>query len=186
MPATTPVYGITYPCGGDTIDPGVLATFANSIDAALAQGAAELAQVTGRPNAQVIRFLPAQAVVLNTVTTMTYVDETYDNDGMADLAVNNDRLTVQTSGAYFIRGRVNAGSATTMTSVAVILTVNGAERGRSKTRPLTTEDFGEVELSMPMNLVAGDIIRMQTLWTGSGGPSDYAVSILSASFIAAP
>jgi hypothetical protein len=186
MPASTPVYGITYPCGGDTIDPAVLAVFANSIDAALAQGAAELAQVTGRPNAQVARSLPAQAVILNTITTITYVDEVYDNDAMADLATNNDRLTVRTDGGYFIQGRVTAGSATTMTSVAVILTVNGIERGRSKTRPLSTEAFGDVSLSMPMNLVVGDIVRMQTLWTGTGGPSDYTTCFLSASYLAAP
>jgi hypothetical protein len=35
---------------------------------------------------------------------VTYVDETYDNQGIANLAVNNDRLTIQTDGAYLVWG----------------------------------------------------------------------------------
>jgi hypothetical protein len=186
VPASTPVYGITYPCSGDTIDPAALAVFANSMDAALVQGAAELAQVTSRPNAEVSTFTPVQPVVINTATNLTYTVESYDNDNMADLAVNNDRLTVRTDGIYLVRGAFFTGSTTTQTSATVILTVNSLERGRFKTRPRSSQTNAQVSLCIPMSLVAGDIIRMQGLWTGSGGPSDFTTRILSASFIAAP
>lgn len=187
MPASTPTYGITYPCGGDTIDPIVLATFANTLDAALAQGVSELARVTGRPNAQVVAFAPTQPVVLNVATTLTFDTEIYDNDAMADLAVNNDRLMIQTDGAYLIWGMFATGTgAATMTSAAIILTVNAVERGRAKTRPRSGQTSTQIDLSMPMNLVAGDIIRAQALWTGTGGPSAFSTRILSASFVAAP
>ncbi len=185
MPASTPVYGITYPCSGETIDPSVFATFANTLDAALAQGTAALAQATNRPNVQV-QATAAQAVVINVVTTLTYTTEIYDNDAMADLAANNERLTIQTDGVYFIWGAFNTGSTTTQTSAAVILTVNGVERGRYKTRPIAINNFASVSMSMPMSLLAGDIVRMQGLWTGSGGPSNFTGRILSASFLAAP
>lgn len=186
MPASTPVYGITYPCGGDTIDPSVFATFADSMDAALAQGAAEMAQLTNKPNAQVSAQVFPQLVVLNTITTLTFNTEVYDNDAMADLAVNNDRLTIQTDGAYLIWGMFATGSTTTQTSIAIILTVNGTERGRYKVRPRSSDTFGQTELTMPMNLVAGDIVRMQGLWTGSGGPSSFSTRALSASYLTAP
>ena len=186
MPASTPVYGITYPCGGDTIDSSVFATFAESMDAALVQGAAEMAQVANKPNAQAVALGFPQLVTLNTVTTMTYNTEVYDNDNMIDLAVNNDRLTIQTSGAYLVWAMFATGSATTMTSMTVILTVNGTERGRYKDRPRSGVNFGQVEFTMPINLVAGDIVRAQALWTGSGGPSSFSSRILSASYLAAP
>lgn len=185
MPGTTPTYGITYPCGSDTINPDVLATFANTMDAALAQGAADLAAVTNRPNAQVQASLPTQAVVINTITTLTYATEAYDNDAMADLVTNSDRLTIQTDGVYLIWGAYNTGSgAATMTSAAIILTVAGVERGRYKTRPRSTDTFALVSLSMPMRLLAGDIVRAQALWTGTGGPIAVTTRILSASFLA--
>jgi hypothetical protein len=84
MPSSTAVYGITYPCGGDTIDPAALATFADTLDAALAQGQAELEAVTSRPNAQMSATV-SQLVVINTSTDLTYTGEVYDNDDMVDL-----------------------------------------------------------------------------------------------------
>ena len=186
MPASTAIFGITYPCGGDTIDPDALATFAQTMDAALAQGAADLAQATNRPNAQVQASATTQSVVINVITTLTYTDESYDNDAMADLATNNDRLTIQTSGVYLVWGAFNTGSTTTQTSAAIILTVNGVEVGRYKTRPRSTQTTNRVSLAIPLSLAAGDIVRAQALWTGSGGPSNFTVRILSASFLATP
>lgn len=186
MPASTAVYGITYPCGGDTIDAGVFATFADSLDIALTQGAADIAEATERPNAQVQGPFTSQSVTVNVVTTLTYIDEIYDNDGMADLATNNDRLTVQTTGAYLIWGGFSLSGFTTLSSMAIILLVNGIERGRHKSRAPTFSGDGQVDLTMPMNLTAGDYIQAQALWTGTGGPASVQPRILSASYVAAP
>lgn len=182
MPASTPVYGITYPCGGDTIDPDALAAFATSLDAALAQGAADLATATGRPNAQ-IGATGTQTVVINTSTNLTFDTEVYDNDNMGNLAVNNDRLTCQTAGAYFIWGAffLTSGFAT-LTSVNVILTVNSVERGRQ----VISGDVGSYGLTIPVNLSVGDVVRVQARWTGSGGPANITSRLLTASYIAAP
>ena len=186
MPASTAVYGITYPCGGDTIDADVFATFASSLDAALTQGAADIAEATERPNAQVQGPFTSQSVTVNVATTLTYIDEIYDNDAMADLTVNNDRLTVQESGAYLVWGGYSLSGFTTLSSLAVILLVNGIERGRHKSRAPSFSGDGQVDLTMPMSLVAGDFIQAQALWTGTGGPATAQPRILSASFIAAP
>lgn len=179
----TPVYGIAYPCSGDTIDPSVLATFATTLDAALTQGQAELEEVTSRPNAQ-MSATATQNVVINTNTDLTYATEVYDNDGIVDLGVSTSALIIQTAGAYFIWGTFRlVGGFATLTSVNVILTVNGVERGRVIT---SNDDDINYELSMPMNLAVGDLVRMQARWTGTGGPAEVTTRLLSASFIAAP
>lgn len=180
MPASTPVYGITYPCGGDTIDADAFATFASTMDAALAQGAADLAAVTDKPNAQ-LSAITAQTVVINTSTNLTFETEVYDNDGMGNLATNNDRLTCQTAGAYFVWGAFALVSGfTTLTSVNVILTVNGIEQGRQ----IVEGDTGFYGLTIPVNLVVGDIVRVQARWTGTGGPANVSTRLLTASLIA--
>jgi hypothetical protein len=183
MPASTPIYGITYPCGGDTINPAVLATFANSLDAALAQGRAELSEVTNRPNAQ-MSGTTSQLVVINTSTDLTFEAEVYDNDGIVNLASSTSALIIQTAGAYFIWGafRLASGYAT-LTSVNVILTVNGIERGRKITSDNDDIEFG---FTIPMNLDVGDLVRVQARWTGTGGPASVTTRLLTASYIAAP
>ena len=182
MPASTAIYGITYPCGGDTIDTDVFAMFANTMDAALAQGAADLAAVTDKPNA-LVSATAAQAVVINVSTNLTFDTEVYDNDDMGNLAANNDRLTCQTAGAYFIRGEFTLISGfTTLTSVNVVLTVNGIEQGRL----IGEGDVGNYGLTMPVELFVGDIVRVQARWTGTGGPANVTTRLLTASYIAAP
>lgn len=186
MPASTPIYGITYPCGGDTIDPDALATFATSMDAALAQGAADLAEVTARPNAQGYEIFVAFPVAVNVATDLGYLVEAYDNDGMLDLSASTTALTIRTSGAYLIWAMYALSGFATLTSQTVILTVNNIERGRYKSRKIAPSGDGQVSLCMPMNLVAGDVVRAQALWTGTGGPASAQPRILSGSFIAAP
>lgn len=183
MPSSTAIYGITYPCSGDTIDPAALATFANTLNDALTQGQTELEQVTSRPNAQ-MSATASQAVVINTSTDLTFATEVYDNDDIVDLGVSTSALIIQTAGAYFIWGafRLVSGFAT-LTSVNVILTVNSIERGRVIT---SNDDDVNFELSMPMNLEVGDLVRMQARWTGTGGPASVTTRLLSASYIAAP
>lgn len=183
MPSSTAIYGITYPCSGDTIDPAALATFATTLDAALTQGQADLERVTSRPNAQ-MSATASQAVVINTSTDLTYTTEVYDNDGIVNLGVSTSALIIQTAGAYLVWGSFRLPSGfTTLTSVNVILTVNGIEQGRDIT---SNDDDIEYALSIPMNLQVGDLVRMQARWTGTGGPASVTTRLLSASYVAAP
>lgn len=181
MPAT-PIYGIEYPCSGDTIDPSVLADFATSMDAALAQGQVDLVEATSKPNAQMTSEV-SQAVTINTTTALTFATEIYDNDNMVDIAVAPTVLTIQTAGAYLVWGayRMLDGFAT-LTSAVVILTKNGVEQGR---RVDTTDDI-EYGVTFPMDLAIGDTVGMQARWNGTGGPANVTKRILSASFLAAP
>lgn len=185
MPNSTPVYGITYPCGGDTINASAIRTFAETLDAALAQGTAELADTVNRPNAM-IRWgvpQPTGTVPVGVATNIVYQAELYDNDGMADLAVNNDRLTCQTGGVYFASSSFTLSNVTTLTGCTIIITVNGTEFGRWKARPQGSSNFMECSLAIPVDLFPGDILRTQALWTGTGGPANISNHHMAASLI---
>lgn len=185
MPGSTPVYGITYPCGGETIDPDVLRTFSSSLNNALLQNRYELAEAANRPNAQ-IRYAiggTAPTAAVNVVTTVTYAAELYDNDNMADIAINNDRLTIQTGGVYFVSTTFSLSNVTTLTGCTIIITVNGIEVGRWKNRVVTGGTFTECLLTMPVDLFPGDIVRTQVLWTGTGGPASITNNSMAASLI---
>jgi hypothetical protein len=186
MPASTPVLGITYPCGGDTINPAVFATFTEGIQAALLTGDAAVAAAANRP-AAFVRAVPSspQSVVINTATTMTYQQEVWDNDGMADLAVNNDRLTIQTPGVYLCGAAAFTFSGfATITSMSVTLTVNGVTVYRRKAKPADSGIGAAENHRVPLVLNAGDILRAQCRWTGTGGPASVGARELQAELVA--
>lgn len=169
---TTPNYAIRYPCAGSPVS---LADFANlALDTEAAIAAVDIKEnlALRRPAAAIRRntgaFLPAVGVA----TTVTYDQELYDNANMADLAVNNDRLTIVRSGVYMVWGFGSVGGgATTVTSTALLFTRNGVLYAEKKVnaQPLTTSTSNLNGVAM-VSCVAGDILRLQYLWTGTGGP----------------
>lgn len=185
MPGATPVYGITYPCGGDTINAAVMQSFSDTLNAALVRAAAEMAETTDRPNAQ-IRYAiggTAPTAAVGVATNVTYAAELYDNDNMADIVTNPDRLTVQTGGVYAVSSTFSLSNVTTLTGLTLIITVNGVEVGRWKTRVVVGGTFGECTLAIPVDLFPGDVVRTQVLWTGTGGPGSITNNSMAASLL---
>ena len=183
MPASTPVYGITYPCSGENINADAFLTFANTMQTALTTAAAEVESVTSRPNAQ-INAVSNFSITVNTDTTLTFVSEMYDNDGLADLAVNNDRLTIQTPGVYLFNAFADlTGGFATLTSFSLIATVNAVEQFRYKTRKIATSVGVEAMISAPIDCFTGDVVRVLARWTGTGGPATIQTRLLAVSFL---
>jgi hypothetical protein len=184
--ASTPVYGITYPCSGDTIDAGVFQTFSDTLDAALETVRAELAQATNRPSAQIYQggTVPIPIAVATDVTA-TFTTEVFDNDDMANLAVNNDRLTIQTGGVYWVSMTVQVSDFTTLTSVSAILQRNGVDFFRHKSRALSISADAFASFAMPADLDVGDTLIARARWTGTGGPGNIYIRRLTASLLVA-
>lgn len=182
MPGVTPNWSIPYPCAGETVDCTIFSSFTNAIQDALT-GMDELStDVLNRPATSVTGS--SQAIAVAVSTNATYTTEVYDNGTMADLAVNNDRLTVQVPGMYMITAYSDLGSPfTTMTSNAAAITVNGVVLYRKKNSSDTNLDMN-VTVTGLVNCLAGDIIRMSILWTGTGGPLNTFTSTLSARLVA--
>jgi hypothetical protein len=169
MPAT-PNYGIVYPCSGSQIDCDVFAEFTDSVQSALMSLDTLQAQAQSMPSASIRRNSGSSPLTINVATSVQFDQEEWDNDGMANLGANNDRLTVQTPGIYMVmfHGQ-QGGTFTTLTSQAASLALNGTtwyrkKQGSTTNRNFPTQVFGLLECA------AGDIIQAQWLWTGTGGP----------------
>ncbi|GHJ46381.1 hypothetical protein Cs7R123_37230 [Catellatospora sp. TT07R-123] len=183
---STPLLGIRYPCGGDTINPAVFQTFAQDIEAALAAGDAAAAAAANRPSAYVRSQVPPnQSVVVNTATTMTYTEEVWDNDNMANLAVNNDRLTIRTGGLYLCgASAATLFGFTTITSLSVSLMLNGTTLLWRRQKQ-GDSGIGVAALTrVLLELSPGDVLQAQCRWTWTGGPTNITSRALTASLIA--
>jgi hypothetical protein len=155
------------------------------MDTALVTGEEQLAEVTGRPNAQIYSFTNAN-VVIATDTLLTFDVEMYDNDGMADLAVDNDQLTVQTAGVYWVNCLTAIiGGFATLTSSTAILRRNGVDIYRYKSRKIASAGGLEVTFAMPMECAVGDSLQLAVRWTGTGGPATFQTRRLAASLLVA-
>lgn len=106
MPANTP-RGYTYPEYGDPADfPSDMADFATDVDTDVQGLVTQTTAALNRPSARV-SATANQNIPANVNTFVTWVTEEYDNAAMANLGVNNDRLTFTETGIYLIHAEVN-------------------------------------------------------------------------------
>jgi len=173
MPDATPNFGIRYPCAGETIDAAVFETFATDVEAAIALVDAEMTRALHRPAVRLQRGLASQSITVATTTDATYDTESFDNDSMGNLGVNNDRATIQTAGVYLAKFWVSQMSAfTTITSTSVLISQNGLTRWQKKgPQGATVTAIPWLAILGVLECAVGDIIRGRILWTGTGGPA---------------
>lgn len=106
MPGLTPNVNLRYPLYTEPVDGAQqIKNLADDINAALLATQTSLGPITSRKSAQVTATVN-QANPNTVATIMTYTSEIFDNDNMANLGVNNDRLTVQTNGLYLVQTTV--------------------------------------------------------------------------------
>lgn len=167
MPESTPIYGIPYPCPGETIDPDVFADFADAVDAAMTSVAAISVEAGTRPNAKVHR-VGADVLVAGVALQATFDLEAYDNDGMANVPAV-DALTIQTAGTYLVIGAsIISTSGGTFTAAEVSLRQNGT------TRYIRRDNSGDLSdasmyVSGLIDCVPGDVLTLFNQKYGSAG-----------------
>lgn len=109
MPQNTP-RGYTYPLYGDAADfPAQIQDFAQDVDADVASLVTQTTAALNRPSAR-ISETANQLLNPNVDVFATFSVEEYDNAAMANLGVNNDRLTFTSTGIYLITGDVEFGN----------------------------------------------------------------------------
>jgi hypothetical protein len=109
MPANTP-RGYTYPLYTDPADfPSQIQDFAQDVDTDVQ---ALVNQTTGGLNRASARVSATanQSIPVGVATYVTWAVEEYDNAAMANLGVNNDRLTFTETGIYLVHAEVNFAS----------------------------------------------------------------------------
>jgi len=165
MPANTP-RGYTYPLYSDPANfPAQLQDFAQDVDTDVATLVARQTAALNRPSARV-SATANQNVPANTPTILTWATEEYDNAAIANLGVNNDRLTLTQTGIWLVTAEVNFtanGNATVNGRRALFAPNLSPDKAHHSLRGSQTQD---VEMSLVMlyqNTVIGDFIRVQVL-----------------------
>ena len=182
---TTPVWAIPYPCAGDTIDPGIFCEFSQAVDNALVFLNDESTFVTNRPNARITRTANANTFAAGVATNVTFDTEVFDNSSMVDLGTDNAAITIPVDGVYWAMFSVGGmATFTTWTNYFMQITQGGTRRVSRKYNVVTAQSvpadntiFGVITCS------AGDIIRGQYTFIGTGGPQTMSRASLSVSFI---
>lgn len=131
MPANTP-RGYTYPLYTDPADfPAAMLDFATDVDTDVqAIATSATTALTAAPSVR-ISATANQAIAANTDVTVTWATEEFDNAAMANLGVNNDRITFTSLGYYLIHAEVN-----------FVSNGNATVNGRSGTLVYTGGAFG--------------------------------------------
>lgn len=173
----TPNFAITYPCVGVPIACADFATFATDVEAAVATVDTEATAATHLPYAlQVTQTTPALAVA----TTLVFAASAFNFS--TGITVAGNAFTVVTPGLYLTTAQCNGIDSTlTMTSGRVSILRNGVLVDAIKRRPYTGfPSVSNLTVTAPLELVAGDAVTFQYLWTGSGAlinPLNASVSI---------
>lgn len=176
MPGSTPIYAIPYPCQGENIDCEAFEAWADAIQNAIDLTRVLETQARTRPSARASGTGQA-GFVSGANTALVYQTEVYDNNGMVNLAVNNDRFTIQTPGWYLFGTFVQTTVLATTTSVAVGLTQNAVFTFRKKhsPNPINANTTPGVQAIGLMRCAQGDVI--QSLYTYTGGVSPVVLNV---------
>lgn len=161
----TPVFAITYPCEGSSITMQDFYDFATTVEAAVVGVDALATEAVLPPNVSV--QLSLAGVALNVATDITYVSEDWDSAAIA--APPATALTVPADGMYFVPFYAGVSGFATLTSMRAAISVNGVNQYAFKFAP----NSGTPNRSVPhglLRLAAGDLVRCNFLWTGTGGP----------------
>lgn len=167
MPGATPVFAIPYPCAGENIDCTVFADFTQAIQDAIDSVRVVEAQALNRPAARATATSPQLGFVANTPANLVFQVETYDNDGMVNLGVDNAAITIQTAGWYLFAASCNNTVQATITSDALALSQNGTIVYRRKySQAPTNAQAPGLQVAGLFNCNAADVIRAVFLYTG--------------------
>jgi hypothetical protein len=177
MPGSTPNYAIPFPCGPDTINTGVFASYAQGVQSALTAVNGVQSQLLRPPAALIRRSTVAQSIPAGAATAATFEYEGYDTDNLYDPAVSNAQFQIRTAGSYLISyGYSASGLPTTLTSIrtAIVLNAGVAELAYSK----SDEGAGAFNVdnefwisAFAPSLARNDLISFQILFTGTGNMS---------------
>lgn len=182
---TTPVWDLPYPCAGETMDPAIFCDFSNAVDAALVTVNANAEFVANRPNARIDRTANANTFAAGVATNVQFDTEVFDNDGMATLSTDNAGLLVNTPGVYWASFSVGGmATFTTWTRYNMVITQAGNARIFRKFIVVIAQGTpADNTITGALVCQAGDIIRGQFTFTGTGGPMQMSRANLSLSFI---
>lgn len=182
MPGASPGLALPFPFENETVDALSVKNFADAVDAALNSSITAGTLTTKRPAALIKRTTGTQSFASGAaLANLTYTTEMFDNDGMGNVGVNNERLTVVTAGVYMITSFWFLDPSTNETEVVSqngTITINGGLLAGRKSRFALG---GAISIMHRLN--AADIIRSQFTWTGTASPKNITQAALAARWV---
>lgn len=168
MPATS--LGIRYPSMKEVIDAADFQTMAEDIDSLLFALNTKRSLARKRLSSSITGS--ANSVAVTTLQNLVFTTETWDVGGLANLGVNNDRMTVP-SGVYLVLGSAFITGWTTVDFARLAVTHNGTiHTGHQLSRNSLISANLQVT-ALVVNGADGGILRLQAYWAGTGGPADW-------------
>ena len=150
MTANTPIYGFTYPCPGEVVDPAAFALLAGQIDTKLNDVNNDWILDLNRYN----------------VDISSSANQTITNG--VDTVLTTPQYTFPISGVWIVSAQVfNQSTPVTLNSMRARLRINATARFGMTTNP---EAFaiGYPQPTVPMVAVAGDVASITFFYNGSG------------------
>ena len=163
MPANTP-RGYTYPLYTDPADfPADMADLATDVDTDVQSLVTTVSDTLNAPSARVSASAN-QSIPSGVATFVTWAVEEYDNAAMANLGVNNDRITFTETGIYLVHAEINHASNgnATVGGRSGALVQNLSSQTASHTTPGIQNTAVEWSLTDLIEVITiGDFIRIQ-------------------------
>lgn len=133
--------------------------------------------------AQVFRNTVVQTIANAVDTVLTYQTEGFDQGGMVDLAVNNDRIIIRQHGVYDVYGEVVWDGTNVTGDRRGRILVNGSSVWGNRIKALTTSSFGNSPipyLVTTLALAPNDYVQLSAFQTASAAASvDVRISVLT-------
>jgi len=191
MPGATPTLALPFPYLDEVVDADSVKNLADAVDSELNTLITDATATTRRPAALVLRDTGTQAFASGAaMANLTFTTEHYDNNGMASLGTNNERLTIGTAGVHQITARVllDGGTAPEISALMLTITANGTTVAGTKRRGGTTAAFSsccgvDISCVLMRRFNASDIVRAQFGWTGLTTPRNVIRAELGARWI---
>jgi hypothetical protein len=140
-------------------------SFATSVEAAIATVDALATESTSPPNASVALNMAGVAVTV--ATDITYTSENWDSGTIATPPAT--ALTVPANGMYMVAINAGVSGFATITSMRASISVNAVNQYTFKYLPAQATPTQAIPHGL-LHLAAGDLVRCNFLWTGTGGP----------------
>jgi len=177
MPTTS--LGIRYPGPHDVVSATSWQNLASDVDDLLSAVEVKRAAVA-KPNSARVLGSGSQTVAVTTPTTVVYTTEDWDIGGLANLGVNNDRITL-TTGIWIVTGTIWYTTQTTIAHIEVDLNLNGVQFVQNRVGPFYAGAVPQIQATgIVVSGAPGDFVTMTAGWSGTGGPSTLIQTYLEA------
>lgn len=174
MPGMTSL-GLRYPFMSEVVDAQSWQDLADDIDAQLTALDVLRDEVLHPQTASVSRFLGSLVgLAANTNGLCTFDTENWDVGGLANLGVNNERLTL-TQGIWWVQASANIdfGTITTLTYVQAAPLLDGVIMGMAMTDTTTQMPGDTTGFAVVPVFAASGVLQLRVRWNGTGGPATF-------------